>query len=472
MKNKQWVDNFINSTKDKWIETSDYIWEHPEIRFNEHKSVAFLTKRLHSEGFSIQKNIAKMDTAFIAEYGSGFPVIALLGEYDALANLSQKSGVASQIPITSGSNGHGCGHNLLGTGALAAAVALKNYLQENELKGTIRFYGCPAEEGGSGKTFMAREGVFDDVDLALTWHPAPISTVMNVSTLANIQAYIRFKGRSSHAAAAPHLGRSALDAIELTNVGINYLREHVIPEARMHYAVTNTGGLSPNVVQAEAEALYLIRAPEVDQCVDIFERVKKIAKGASLMTETDVEIIFDKACSNFIPNHTLNNVLEKSLVDLGGPAYTEEDEAYAYEIQATLTKRELENSLMGVKGLNIEIDKPLFNKIIPAPKENVVMPGSTDVGDVSWITPTAQCSMATAAVGTPLHTWQFVAQGKSAYAHNGMLQVAKVLALTAIRAIEDHSIIETAKADLTSQLGNKKYISPIPSDIEPTMIRK
>ncbi len=467
MNDKQWIEQFINETKEKWIETSDFLWEHPEIRFQEFQSAEYLIQRLRDEGFQVTENVANIETAFIGEYNNGGPIIAFLGEYDALANLSQESGVTEQSPIEVQGNGHGCGHNLLGTGSLAAAVALKNYIIEYNIQATVRYYGCPAEEGGSGKTFMVREGVFDDVDLSLTWHPGPLTSVWSFSTLANIQAYIRFKGKSSHAAAAPHLGRSALDAVELTNVGINYLREHVIQEARMHYAVTNTGGSSPNVVQAEAEGVYLIRAPQVEQCVDIFERVKKIAKGAALMTETEVEIIFDKACSNYIPNQTINELLEETLSDLGGTNYSEKDLKFAEKIQGTLTKSDLDNASMGIDGIDLQLDKALSKNIIPSPKGDMVIPGSTDVGDVSWVAPTAQCIMATCAIGTPLHTWQMVTQGKSTFAHNGMLQVAKALSLTAIRAINDPKVIEQAKKEHIKQLKNKQYVSPIPEHVQP-----
>src|SRR5690625_226522 len=423
----QWVDQYVELTKNKWTTISDYIWDHPELRYEEYESAKYLSDGLEKEGFTVTSGIANIDTAFVAEFGSGKPVIAVLGEYDALSNLSQKSGVAQQEPVVEQGNGHGCGHNLLGTGALAAAVTLKAYLEKNNVDGTVRFYGCPAEEGGSGKTFMAREGVFDDVDVALTWHPGPVNAIWSFSTLANVQAYFKFKGKSAHAAAAPHLGRSALDAVELMNVGVNYLREHIIPEARVHYAVTETGGSSPNVVQANAEVLYLIRAPQVHEAMGIYERVKKIAEGAALMTETDVKVTFDKAASNFIPNTTLNKTLEKAMQQLGAPQFTEEEFAFAEKIQQTLTKEELAAKNLGMKMLDFAVAKPLSDVNIPFFETTEIMAGSTDVGDVSWVVPTAQCIIATAATGTAFHTWQMVAQGKTTYAPKGMLHVAKLL---------------------------------------------
>src|SRR5699024_4100684 len=251
---------------------------------------------LKAEGFQVERDVGGIETAFIATYGDGSPVIGILGEYDALSGMSQQAGVPTKTPIKEGDNGHGCGHNLLGVGSLGAVLAVKQMIDERQLSGTIRYYGCPAEEGGSGKTYMVRAGLFDDVDIALTWHPGTSNSIMCGQSLANYQVYYKFKGKSSHATISPHLRRSALDAVELMNVGVNYLREHIIPEARVHYAVTHTGGHSPNVVQAEAEVLYLMRAPQVDDVEHIYKRINDIAKGAALMTGTEVDIVFDKAC--------------------------------------------------------------------------------------------------------------------------------------------------------------------------------
>lgn len=466
----KWINDFIEQTKDKWTKTSDYIWDHPELRYEEYESAKYLSHILEREGFTVTRCIANIETAFVAEYGSGGPVIAFLGEYDALSNLSQKSGITKQEPIVDQGNGHGCGHNLLGTGALAAAVTLKTYLEKNNIKGIVRFYGCPAEEGGSGKTFMAREGVFDDVDVALTWHPGSLNAIWSFSTLANVQAYFKFTGRSAHAANAPHLGRSALDAVELMNSGVNYLREHIIPEARIHYAVTDTGGISPNVVQANAEVLYLIRAPQVDETMSIYERVKKIAEGAALMTETEVEVVFDKAASNFIPNTTLNKTMEKAMQQLGAPKFTAEEFAFAEKIQQTLSEEELAAKNLGMKMLDFAVAKPLSDVNIPFFETSQIMSGSTDVGDVSWVTPTAQCIGATAATGTAFHTWQMTAQGKTSYAHKGMLHVAKVLSLTAIYLLEDKTLIEKAKVEHTEKVGPGGYQCPIPDFIKPNQM--
>src|SRR5699024_10349629 len=251
------IDTIIESKRDQFINISNQIWDLAELSYEEQESAALFCEELRAEGFEVEKNVAGIETAFIGSYGSGYPVMAFLGEYDALAGLSQEKGVTEHKPIKKGGSGHGCGHNLLGTAAFAAAVSVKDYLKENNLPGTVRFYGCPAEESGDSKTYMAREGLFDDVDFSLTWHPMEANAVSFMNALSTYQVYFRFKGRSSHASASPHLGRSALDAVEIMNVGVNYLREHIIPEARVHYAVTNTGGHSPNVVQSDAEVLYL-----------------------------------------------------------------------------------------------------------------------------------------------------------------------------------------------------------------------
>ncbi|WP_141430878.1 M20 family metallopeptidase [Bacillus sp. 03113] len=472
MNEYKWIDQFIEKTKDKWTNISDYVWANPETRFEEFKSSSFLIEALEKEGFTVKKNAANIETAFIGEFGSGKPVIGFLGEYDALAGLSQKEGISFEEPIIKNGNGHGCGHNLLGTGALAAATALKEYVTAHDIPCTIRFYGCPGEEGGSGKTFMAREGVFDDVDVALTWHPGAISYAMGASSLANIQVYFQFKGKTSHAAASPHLGRSALDAVELMNIGVNYLREHIIDQARVHYAITNSGGISPNVVQGYAEVLYLVRAPHMTQVQEIFERVKKIAHGACLMTETEVEIVIDKACSNYIPNDVISEVMSDTIAEFGLPSYTEKELQFAGNIQSTLSTEDMRTAFRELTGSSISRNKPLADGVKPYIKGVGILPGSTDVGDVSWITPTAQCHFTTCAIGTPFHTWQVVAQGKTSYAHKGMLQVAKVLSMTALKLLQKPELIAEAKAELAQTIGEDGYICPIPADVYPSAIGK
>ncbi|NWQ41959.1 amidohydrolase [Bacillus sp. EB106-08-02-XG196] len=467
--------NLIDEKKDKWISMSNQIWEFAETRFDEFRSADLICRSLESEGFSVQKGLAGIDTAFVGSYGSGSPVVAILGEYDALSGLSQKSGVSVYDPIEPGGNGHGCGHNLLGTGSLAAAVALKDMMEKEGLQGTVKYYGCPAEEGGSGKTYMAREGCFNDVDFALSWHPWTTNTILPGNSLANCQVYFKFKGKSAHAAVQPHLGRSALDAVELMNVGVNYLREHIISEARVHYAITNTGGFSPNVVQAEAEVLYLIRAPKTPQVQEIYERVCNIAKGAALMTGTEVEIVFDKACSNLMGNVTLNAKMAEVFEEVGVPSYTEEEIRFAKQLHASLSEEDKANEISKLPkeiARNLK-DKPIFDMVYPYSDDIADAPlgGSTDVGDVSWIVPTAQVGTACWVLGTPAHTWQVVSIGSTSIGHKGMLQAGKVLAGTALEVMKDPELLEKCKQELKERLGNNVYQCPIPKEILPAQNR-
>lgn len=477
---KQKLIQIIEAKKEKYIEVNDLIWEHAEVGFKETKSAKALMDVLNSEGFEIEASIADMPTAFVASYGTGKPVVGILAEYDALSGISQHKGLAEKKEVTEDGNGHGCGHNVLGAGALAAAVAVKDFMEESDLKGTIRLYGCPAEEGGAGKTFMVRDGVFDDVDAAISWHPGTNNAIWNTSTLACLGYFFRFKGVSSHAAASPHLGRSALDAVELMNVGINYLREHVVPEARIHYAITNAGGKSPNVVQPEAEVHYFVRAPKMPQAQEIFERVCKVARGAAMMTETELEIVFDDALSNVIPNDTLGRIMHENMQVVGAPAFSDVDRAFASEISATLTPEDKGQDMMLVKLLACdEADeiiaelrrKPLAEMVLPYNLPNFTMPGSTDVGDVSWVVPTTQCLMACGAVGTPAHSWQQVSQSASGIAHKGVLAAGKVMAMTAADILMNPSIADKAKDELTKRLEGDRYVSPIPEGVKPNVDR-
>jgi aminobenzoyl-glutamate utilization protein B len=458
----QELSDIIDQKSDILIDASEQIWNHAELRFEEYQSAELLCQILENEGFHVERGVAGMETAFVASYGSGGPIVALLGEYDALASLSQKNGVARKEPVVEGGSGHGCGHNLLGVGALAAAVALRHYFEAHNISGTIRYYGCPAEEGGGGKGFMARAGLFDDVDFALTWHPDDTPAVYSFYVLATRHARFKFTGRSTHAALYPHLGRSALDAVELMNVGVNYLREHLIPEARVHYAVTNTGGVAPNVVQAEAEVHYQMRAPQAAQVREIYERICKVARGATMMTETEVEISISTGFSNLIPNTTLETVMQKNLEALGIPAYDDEELAFAREIRATFTDAERDNyRYPAMRG------KELPDVIAPYQPKSGLLTVSTDVGDVSWVVPTAQFRGAIRAMGTPAHSWQAVAQGITSFAHKGMLHAGKVLASTAIDILSQPHLIDAAKAELKEALDGETYECPIPPEVPP-----
>lgn len=471
------VAEYIDQHQARFSALSDAIWDRPETRFAETFSAGLLADALEEEGFGVARGVGDIATAFIASYGQGQPVIALLGEFDALAGLSQKAACATAEPLVENGNGHGCGHNLLGTAALAAAFAVKAWLEQQRLPGTVRFYGCPGEEGGSGKTFMVREGLFNDVDAAFTWHPESFSGIFSTTTLANIQAAFHFKGVAAHAANSPHLGRSALDAVTLMNTGANFLREHIVPEARLHYAVTNSGGSSPNVVQANAEVLYLVRAPQPEQTQDIYQRVCNIARGAALMTDTTLSIRFEKACSSYLPNRALEKVMYRYLQGYGLPDYSASERQFAQEIRQTLSEDDLRNAKLNiartggqagkawVAGLG---DKVLMDEVAPYAPVDEVLYGSTDVGDVSWVVPVAQCFTPCFALGTPLHTWQLVAQGRTSVAHKGMFLAAKTLAASALALLSDSSLLASAREEFRQTRKGHAWQCPIPAGVRPS----
>ncbi|CDX52775.1 putative peptidase, aminobenzoyl-glutamate utilization protein [Mesorhizobium plurifarium] len=450
---------------------SDRIWAIPELAFEEYRSVAEHINMLEREGFRITRNVGGLPTAFLAEYGSGGPVVGILGEYDALPTLSQKSGALEWAPLQTGAAGHGCGHNLLGAGSALAAAALKEAMAVHRIAGTIRYYGCPAEEAGGGKTYMTRAGVFDDVDVALCWHPHVVSEVYSTSTLAAIGIYFRFRGRATHAATSPHVGRSALDAMELMNVGVNYMREHMPSDARVHYAVTNTGGDAPNVVQAYAESIYSVRSPNLADAQRLLERVKKIAQGAALMTETSVEMQIAGGSANVLPNKTLQEVMLENMQRLGAPAFDDADYDFARKLRELTISDE--DALASIAPRDPSLTSMiLHNAILPLPAREEVEMGTTDVGDVSWIAPTAQCFVACYAMGTTFHTWQMVTQGTMPAAHKGMVFAAQTLAATAADCLRNPAIIDRAKAELKERIGNQTYVCPIPPDVRPEDLRK
>lgn len=451
------------------------IWDYAELKFEEYQSSEALIDMMKTHGFSVERGLAGMDTAFRATAGKGRPVIGLLAEYDALSGLSQKAGQLEPIPRKETENGHGCGHCLLGTAAAGAALMAKDYLIQTGREGTVVLIGCPAEEGGSGKAYLARAGVFDDLDAALTWHPAGGNAVLTGSLQANCQAYFRFHGVSSHAAGSPHLGRSALDAVELMDVGVNYMREHMEPTDRIHYAITDTGGSSPNVVQNHAEVLYLIRSTDNNKVKRLYERVKNIARGAALMTETNVEAVFDKACSNILSNSILEQLLYDCMKTIPLPSYTEEELAYAEQMKKTITDADIASdmSLMMVHGAekrrlaSLYCKLPMANFVVEHQHQDLFLPGSSDVGDCSHATPTAQFVGACFVPGTPAHSWQMTAQGKEKTAVKGMFYAAQVLSEACRRLFEKPEIVKQAREVFENDTEGKPYECPIPTEILP-----
>ncbi|MCC1493138.1 M20 family metallopeptidase [Cognatishimia sp. F0-27] len=457
--------DLVEAKKDRFAALADRVWSTPELLYKEHRSAEAHREALEAEGWRVTTQVAGIETAVMGEAGSGGPVIAILGEYDALPGLSQAAGVDRHAPLEEGGSGHGCGHNLLGAGALQAATAVKDYLEAEGLPGTIRYYGCPAEEGGAAKTFMVRDGVFDDVDAALSWHPFSFNGIIPPLTLAVSMLDFHFKGRASHAAVSPHLGRSALDAVELMSVGVNYMREHVPQDARMHYAVLDTGGVAPNVVQENATVRYSVRALTRPVMQDIVERVKNVAEGAALMTGTSVTVRPISAMSEMLDNPPLYKLLLSHFEQAGPAQFDDADIEHARKMQATLSDADIE-AACAATGVE-RPESPICDFIVPYETRGVPMLGSTDLGDISWKVPFAQLGGGTMAIGTPLHTWQVVAQGKTPAAHKTMTQVAKALAGAAIDLMRNPRHLAEARADFEARIAKTPYETPLEPGAEP-----
>ena len=464
-------------------EVSHKIWEYAELSLKEHKSAALYVEKLKEHGFEVETGLADIDTAFRGTYvsGRGKPVIGILAEFDALGGLSQKAACTHQEALVPGGSGHGCGHNMLGAGSFGAAVAVKKYLEETGADGTVIFYGCPGEEGGASKAFMARDGMWKSLDCALSWHPAGDNEVVTGTCNSCTQVLFKFSGVPAHAAADPENGRSALDAVELMNIGVNYLREHMKRECSIHYAMVDGGGLSPNVVQAHASVLYMIRALKVKDTLELQERVEKCAEGAALMTGTGLEKIFVDGTSNTVPNTTLEKLMHDNLSFVPLPEYTEEERAFAAELDATCPQSDelpgqgtkvVPEIYEAVAEMSDNGRKSLNDFVIPFYSGSEFSPGSTDLGDVSWQTPTVQVDTACFTAHSPGHSWQNVSCGASSIGDKGTVFAAKVLACTAADLFDDPSIAEAAKAELAARLGTEEYICPIPPDAEPYIIEE
>ena len=469
MLNEEQIWNFVDIKKADFIALSDRVFETPETLYNEYASVAEHVAALNAEGFTVTEGICGMPTAVMGEAGTEGPVIAILGEFDALPGLSQRPGVAEHSPAEAGGNGHGCGHNLLGAAALLAATAVKDWLAENNIKARVRYYGCPAEAGGAAKAYMARDGLFDDVAAAISWHPSTFNAVQHGHSLANSRIDFTFHGKAAHAAAAPHLGRSALDACELMNIGVNYMREHMPDSARVHYAYLDAGGAAPNVVQAKATVRQLVRAGDLETLRDLVARVRKIADGAALMTGTTVEAKVYSGVSNLVGNRPLEEVMQREFDKLGPVPFDSDDDKFANEIRKSLTSADIAASFQRI-GRETPPDLVLCNFVAPLDRSNNGGEGSTDVGDVSWVVPTVQARVATCAVGTPFHTWQTVAQGKMPAAHKGMVHAAKVMASTATALMQAPDVLVAARAVHDERQARTPYQCPIPQDVKPPIL--
>ena len=466
------VEQYVEARRERLIALSEEIWRYAEVGFQEFQSAKALERFLEEEGFTVQKGVAGIPTAFVATYGSGKPAIGFLGEYDALFDLSQQAGSTDRALFENGTAGHGCGHNELGVGSLAAALAVKDYMQQHGLAGTVAYYGCPAEEDGSGKMFMAKAGIFDGLDGALTWHPSSKNAVDGCSSLACIGVLYRFHGRATHAAGQPHLGRSALDACELMNVGVNYLREHMIQEARIHYAYRDAGGAAPNVVQDHAALYYFIRSPKISQALELRDRVDNCARGAALMTGTTVEILPVDGMCDYLPNHVLSEVLQHSFEATGAPDFDETDRQIARSFQQQYPAAEVEAKVVaygakfGAEYTEMFRGKPLQDVVFPLRFPTTPLFGSTDVGDVSYVAPTAWLNAACYAIGTPGHTWQLAAQGGTSVGEKGMLAAAKAMAHAAVTVMQQPALLEKAKQEHQKTTGGR-YVCAVPDEVKP-----
>lgn len=428
------------------------IWNYAEVGYKEVKSSSLLQQTLRDNGFTVQSGVAEIPTAFVATYGSGKPVIGILAEFDALPGLSQEA-VPEKKSILGKDAGHACGHHLFGTGSVAAGIAIKKLIQEKKINGTIKVYGCPAEEGGSGKVYMVRAGLFNNVDAVIHWHPDNENSITMTSALANKSAKFRFKGLSAHASASPDKGRSSLDGVEAMDNMVNMMREHVPQETRIHYVITN-GGRAPNVIPDFAEVYYYVRHPKKDEVKAIFDRVVKAAKGAAMGTETTVEYEIIGGTHDLLLNTTLAKLMQKNLEKIGGVAYTPAEVEFGKKIQSTLT----------YKVPVIETS----NMITPLKIVSDAGGGSTDVGDVSYAVPTVGMGAATWVPGTPAHSWQAVACGGTEIGIKGMMVAAKTMTLTAIDLFTDPSVIIAAQEEFKKAKGDYKY-EPLLGDRKPAL---
>lgn len=450
---KKTVIQSLEAKKQQYVDVATNIWNLAELGYKEGKSANLLQSMLKEEGFTIETGVAGIPTAFTATFGSGTPVIGVLGEYDALPGFSQDA-VPYKKELAGNTNGHACGHHLFGSASAAAAIAVKNWLKSTGRKGTIRFYGTPAEEGGAGKVYMVRAGLFQDLDAVIHWHPGDDNNANPISSLANKSAKFRFRGVASHAAASPERGRSALDGVEALNYMVNMMREHIPEKSRVHYVITR-GGEAPNVVPAFAEVYYYIRHPEMDIVKDIFNRVAKAAEGAALGTGTTMDYEVIHGVYNLLPNQILSTNLYENLKTVGGVTYDKSEEDFALKIFPSLNRKDVNIS-------DAALVKPYADQSDEAF-------GSTDVGDISWLVPTAGLSSAAWVPGTAAHSWQAVAAGGMSIGHKGMMVAAKTMALTIMDCLVNPEMLKNAKLELLKRRGDSFKYEALLGDRNPPL---
>lgn len=446
----------IDDNADAFIDVSDYIFDHPELAFGEYKSARYLINALKKFGFTVTEGLAGIPTAFKAVYGEGRPAIGVLAEFDALHQLNYKACAAEPIKLTNSENGHGCGHNLFAGGSLAAAVALKKFVEDTG-KGSVTLFGCPGEENAGGKVYMARDHVFDGMDAIVSWHPEQMHMPRTRGSLANYKVEYGFKGIAAHAGSSPQFGRSALDAVELMSVGVNYLREHMDPTSRIHYAYLDAGGEAPNIVQDHARVSYMIRAVDNAEVINLFNRVTKIAQGAALMTETEMTYDVYGAYSKLITIPSMQQAGYEVMTSIPVPVPNEEDIELGKKLRETLTLTDEQKAM------------PLYPDAVRVPDPPKAHGGSTDTSDVSWNCPTLQFHIATRITGTKGHSWQATSQGKTHFAHEAMLYAGKVLTGTAIRLMTEPELLAKAKEEHKAQIGSG-YQCPLPPECMPRIL--
>lgn len=434
-KDKQFVNAEIDKKSESYKQVATDIWNYAELGFQEDKSAKRLEDLLSSEGFKVETGIAGMPTAFVATYGSGEPVIGILAEFDALPGLSQQA-VPTKQPVVEGAGGHACGHNLFGAASSAAAIALKEWLVKNKKSGTVKLYGTPAEEGGGAKTYMVRDGAFNGVSSVLHWHPSNANDASPESCLAIKQTVFRFYGKSSHAAAAPQAGRSALDGLEAMNFMVNLMREHVPQETRIHYVIKQ-GGLAANVVPDFAEAEYMVRHPDARVVEEIWNRIVEASKGAAAGTGTTTKYEIISGSYNLLPNETLSRLMYNNLRTVGGITYSKEEEAFAKELQKSLAGTPPDLS-------SVQTIEPYHT--------GGFFPASTDVGDITWVVPTAGLGTATWVPGVSAHSWQAVSTGNN-IGLKGMINAAKTIAMTGVDIFNNPEVVTKAKDELQKKVG-------------------
>ena len=468
---------YIDDHAQIFTEVSAKIWEDPELSLKEFHATKLYCDVLEKHGFTVERNLGGIATAFKGSYGHGRPVIGFLGEYDALSGMNQKRFVPREESDCPGGPGHGCGHNMLGAGDLAAAFAVKDYLERTGKEGTVIFFGCPGEEGGAGKAFLARDNAWRALDAALTWHPSDMNEVVTGTNNSCVQVLYKFKGVSAHAAQDPENGRSALDAVELMNTGAQYLREHMTSDCRVHYAITDAGGVSPNVVQSQASVLYMARANKVVDSVKLLARLDKIAQGAALMTETTYDRIFIDGTAELVPNYVLEELLYRNFEAIGIPEYTQEEREFAQLVKQTCPVDE-------TPGIGARFDpevaklarkltdsgtRAMNDFLMPLVHSTGFAPGSSDVGDVGWQTPTAQIHTMAFISGAPGHSWQNVSSGGSSIGDKALLLAGKVLACSAIELYENAKLLEQARKEFEERTAGG-YVCPIEPNAVPVAI--